>query len=409
MKPLAIAILLAALSGGCSLLQAQPAGRPDFELVESVPVETTLDNPDIRNAHDVWLEMINAATTSLDIEQFYISNKEGEPLEDIIQAIEQAAARGVTVRIITESKFYKTYPETIDRLNKQARVFTRLIDYGKLAGGIQHAKFFIVDATTAYIGSQNFDWRSLKHIHELGVRIMRGPAVRFYRDIFELDWTLAAINDRDAIPSLLTQKAYPFPVRSVQGNDSIVFVPTASPAGLLPDSNSWDEPNLVRIIDSARHEVSAQFLTYDTRDRGGAKYTVLDDAFRRAAARGANVRLLVADWEKGGSGEQALKSLASVPNISVKFSVMPEWSGGYVPFGRVEHCKFVLADSAEFWLGTSNAEKNYFYGCRNLGVVVQNGPLASRLHRIFMKSWDYPTAEPVIQGKTYERRKHGEN
>jgi hypothetical protein len=31
----------------------------DIELVESIPVETTLDNPDIRNTQEVWLEMIN--------------------------------------------------------------------------------------------------------------------------------------------------------------------------------------------------------------------------------------------------------------------------------------------------------------------------------------------------------------
>jgi phosphatidylserine/phosphatidylglycerophosphate/cardiolipin synthase-like enzyme len=165
----------------------------------------------------VWLEMIDGAQTSLDIEQFYISNQAGEPLEDIIAAIERAAQRGVTVRIISESKFYKTYPETIDRLNKQSHVFTRLIDFGKLAGGIQHAKFFIVDGRSIYLGSQNFDWRSLKHIHELGIRIAHAAAVRMYHDIFELDWTLSAINDRSAIASVLTHTSYKAPYRSIRG------------------------------------------------------------------------------------------------------------------------------------------------------------------------------------------------
>jgi phosphatidylserine/phosphatidylglycerophosphate/cardiolipin synthase-like enzyme len=410
MRPGTIVLLLAALVYlPHADASAQRAGHPDFELVESVPVETTLDNPDVRDAHEVWLEMIDGAQTSLDIEQFYISNQAGEPLEDIIAAIERAAQRGVTVRIISESKFYKTYPETIDRLNKQSHVFTRLIDFGKLAGGIQHAKFFIVDGRSIYLGSQNFDWRSLKHIHELGIRIAHAAAVRMYHDIFELDWTLSAINDRSAIASVLTHTSYKAPYRSIRGKDTIIFTPTASPAGLLPDSTLWDEPNMVKVIDAAHHELSAQFLGYDTRERGGSAYTVLDNALRRAAARGVQVRLLVADWEKGMGGEQALKALAAVPNISVKFSVMPEWSGGYVSFARVEHCKYILADSSAFWLGTGNAEKNYFYGCRNLGVVVQNGPLATLLHRIFLASWQYPTAEFVEAGKSYEPRRHGEN
>ena len=83
----------------------------NIELVESIPVETTLDNPDIRNTLEVWLEMINSAETTLDIEQFYISNEKGEPLDIILGAIIAAGKRGVKVRIIIDSKMYKTYPE----------------------------------------------------------------------------------------------------------------------------------------------------------------------------------------------------------------------------------------------------------------------------------------------------------
>ncbi len=40
----------------------------NVELVESTPVGTILDNADIRDAHEVWLEMIRGAQKSLDIE-----------------------------------------------------------------------------------------------------------------------------------------------------------------------------------------------------------------------------------------------------------------------------------------------------------------------------------------------------
>lgn len=400
--------LLTIVACSYSWAQGQIAGHPDFELVESTPVETVLDNPDIRNAHEVWLEMINGAQQTLDIEEFYISNKVGEPLEDVIEAVKHAADRGVRVRIVAETRFYRTYPETIDRLRTRDNIQVRLLDLGKITGGIQHAKYFIVDDESVFLGSQNFDWRSLKHIHELGLRIKNAEAVRIYLDIFNLDWKLAESNDRNAVKDDLLQRSYATPFYSVFNGDTITFTPTSSPIGLIIDSTLWDERNIVRIIDSAKIEASMQFLGYDTRDRGGSEYRVLDDAIRRAAARGVKVRLLVADWEKGTPAERSLKDLAIVPNVEVRFSDIPEWSGGYVPFARVEHCKFVLADSSAFWLGTSNAEKSYFYRVRNVGVVVTSAMLAPILHKVFSKSWDGPYSERVEPGRKYEPREHGE-
>lgn len=392
---------------------AQPAGHRNFEIVESIPVETTLDNPDIRNTQEVWLEMINGAKKSLDIEQFYISNKEGEPLEDVIQAIEQAARRGVRIRIIGDSRFYKTYPETIDRLAAQKNIAKRIIDFGKLtrrdgqAGGVQHAKYFIVDGEELFLGSQNFDWRALKHIHELGVRIKHPEAAKFCSDIFELDWNLAETNDATTRTQYLSFTQYPFPLTLIEeGNDTITFTPTASPVGFLPDSTSWDEPHIVRLIESAKTELYLQFLGYDTRARDKSEYRVLDDAIRRAAQRHVRVRLIVADWEKGTPAEKALKELSAVPNVDVRFSVIPEWSGGYVSFARVEHCKFIVADASAFWLGTSNAEKSYFYNTRGLGVVVKNTRLATLLRRVFLKSWESGYTEPVTPEGKYTRRRH---
>ena len=63
------------------ILNSVVFSQQNLELVESIPVEKTLNNPDIRNTLEVWLEMINSAQTTLDIEQFYISNEKGEPLD----------------------------------------------------------------------------------------------------------------------------------------------------------------------------------------------------------------------------------------------------------------------------------------------------------------------------------------
>lgn len=79
----------------------------DFEIVESIPLETNLDNDILRDTKTVWLEMINHADKTIDIEQFYIANDPEETLEPIIQAIEIKAAAGIRVRIIAEKRWRK--------------------------------------------------------------------------------------------------------------------------------------------------------------------------------------------------------------------------------------------------------------------------------------------------------------
>src|SRR5436309_2349337 len=77
---------------------ANPAGLKApaaVQLVETVPIETRLGNPLLPSAHDVWLELIQGATRSLDFEEFYLSNWPGEPMQDVLDAIGQAARRGV--------------------------------------------------------------------------------------------------------------------------------------------------------------------------------------------------------------------------------------------------------------------------------------------------------------------------
>ena len=380
-----------------------------FELVESIPVETDLDNPGIRNAPEVWLEMINNARSSLDIEQFYISTQKGEPLEEIISAMVNAANRGVQIRILVDSKMYKTYPETVDTLGKQKNTSVRIIDFGKLAGGIQHSKYFISDGEDVFIGSQNFDWRALKHIHELGVHVKHDELAKLYQDIFNLDWKLSENNRPDDIRKYLRQKKYPAPFSIINSvNDTMLLYPTMSPIGIIPDSTLWDETNIVRLIDKASTELSCQFLTYSPVTREKTFYAVLDNALRRAAVRGVKVRMIVSDWSKNHPTVDHLKSLSLVPNIQIKFSSIPDWSGGYVSFSRVEHCKYLVIDSSACWIGTSNWEKSYFYNSRNLGLIVKSQTVAKQVRSIFLKSWENQYTDLIKPEIEYTLRKHGE-
>ena len=227
--------------------------------------------------------------------------------------------------------------------------------------------------------------------------------------MFAFDWELASgFNDAKTLHPKFSQ-SYLLPIHlTVQNGDTASIIPTFSPIGYIPDSTLWDETALLHLIEEAQHSVILQFLTYSPLERHGEKYTVIDDAIRRAAQRGVKVKMIVADWEKSSPAVRSLKELSAMPNIEVAFTAIPEWSGGYISFARVEHCKYVVADSAKFWLGTANCEKSYFYASRNLGIIGINTFLATQLTTIFYKSWNSPYKEFVTPNGTYFPRDHGE-
>src|SRR5206468_1721373 len=82
-------------------------------------------------------EPIRGAKKSLDFEEFYLSTWPGEPMDEILDAIGQAARRGVRVRLLLDARMHETYPRTADSLARVAGVAVRIIDMGRIAGGIQ--------------------------------------------------------------------------------------------------------------------------------------------------------------------------------------------------------------------------------------------------------------------------------
>lgn len=393
---LALALILILIGFNQSFI----SGRGDIELVESVPVETILDMKALRNTPGVWQEMISNAKKSLDIETFYVSAKTGEPLDIILDGIKRAAARGVRVRIISEEKFRKTYPEPLTSLDKRKNIEVRFIDFGRIAGSVMHAKYFIVDGEQVFLGSQNFDWRALKHIHELGIRVRNKSLAKVFTKLFNGDWELAKENV--VLEKLFTRSKYKVPISLLLQDRSVPVVPVFSPPNFLPYENLWDEPRLVALIDNAKKEINIQLLTYSPTGRGRTYYEVLDNALRRAAVRGVKVKLICSDWSKRHPTIDYLKSLSLVPNIEVKLSTIPEYSGGFIPYARVEHCKYLVVDGKRFWIGTSNWSKGYFHHGRNVGLIINDSTLGQILQTFFYNSWNSPYAYFIDPCKDYE-------
>src|SRR5262245_13672314 len=387
---------------------------PAVQLVETRPVESRLGNPALPTPQAVWIEMIAGAKKTLDIEQFYLSTWPGEPMDKVLDAIGAAAKRGVRARLILDARMHGTYPQPADSLGSVPGIEVRLVNLGPIAGGIQHAKFFVVDGEEVFLGSQNFDWRALEHIHELGVRVRDARVAQTIGEAFEWDWQAAGDQKagRDSTGARVRANAprggwRARSVRLVQSpGDTVEVWPSYTPRGFIPDSTLWDRDAIVRLLDAARREVVVQLLTYSIGGHG-LRDSTLDAALRRAAGRGVSVRLVVSDWEPDNARIGDLQSLAATPNVEARLSTVPEWSGGYIPFARVEHCKYMIVDSLWTWVGTSNWEPGYFHGTRNVAVSLKNRPLALEARKIFETSWEAPGNRAVRPGETYERKTHG--
>ncbi len=372
-------------------------------LIESFPVETGLNDPDIPEAADAWLYLIRSAKSSLDFAHFYASDDPtgGGRLKPVIEAIEEAADRGVNVRFLAEQVFYKTYPEILDRFAARKNITVRRLNSRAFDGGVLHAKYFIKDGTVSILGSQNFDWRALDHIQELGVIVDDPFFTAQLMDVFELDWEIAGTVPVDAAPgvydalvdSIVSTRRRSTDIPESTGYERYEFA--ASPTGRIPDERTWDEPKIVDIIDGARDSLQIQLLTYRPVGRDSTYYDVLENALRRAATRGVKVRLLLADWCKRKPTIDYVKSLSLWPGIEIRMMVIPEWSGGFLPFARVVHAKYMIADGERFWLGTSNWERDYFHTSRNVGIVGASRYFGKRLDDFFRTGWTSPYAEVV--------------
>lgn len=387
-----------------ALCLQQTASEP-LELVESFPAETTLDHADLRDADVVWRELIDGATSSLDFAEFYASDSPGSKLASIVESIERAALRGVRVRFLAEKKFQITYPEVLERLARTKGIEVRTYDVKALTGGILHAKYFLVDGTTTYLGSQNFDWRSFEHIQELGVVVRSRAATALWQSVYDADWALAGgASVGDAIRAPAGAK---FPLEIGSGTSAARITPVVSPAPLLPDAESWDLPKIVALIDGAKKTVRIQLLTYKM-SSGNDYFADLENALRRAASRGVSVQLLVADWCMRKGTIEGLQALEPLANVEVALVTIPQWSGGFVPYARVVHAKYLVVDGERAWIGTSNWERDYFFQSRNVGLIVEGGSVPKRLDAFFADGWKSPYAKPVDPCAAYKPPKIGD-
>ncbi|MHA1960512.1 MAG: phospholipase D-like domain-containing protein [Candidatus Thorarchaeota archaeon] len=141
------------------------------------------------------LYCINSAQATLDIQiPYFTSVGEASAVDQVIDAILAAKARGVTVRVISEEEYdFQTVADLfvehdIPVVWQDTRWFTA-----------NHNKGILVDGRTVLISSINYSNGSIMANREAGVIIENQDVAQWYQDVFDFDWGIASCDVMDEV------------------------------------------------------------------------------------------------------------------------------------------------------------------------------------------------------------------
>jgi phosphatidylserine/phosphatidylglycerophosphate/cardiolipin synthase-like enzyme len=265
------------------------------------------------------LDEMAAARQSIDLEVYIVSD------EVILQALEDAARRGVTVRVILEE-------HPFGGAGGQPAIFARLgeagiaVRWGNPVFRFTHIKMMVIDDAVAIIMNQNLTESAFSANRDFGVVTNRSDAVRTAAAIFAADW------ERGPEPA----------------PEPLVVSPTNARAALLG------------LVQSARDslEIYAEVL----RD------AEMLDALIAAERRGVDVRLIVADSSEFARERAALTDAG----VDIRLA-----SSLYI------HAKVIVADGERAFVGSQNLSATSLDQNRELGIIVDDAVSLSRLTRTF--------------------------
>ncbi|MBU1077966.1 MAG: hypothetical protein KKH98_11780 [Spirochaetes bacterium] len=371
----------------------------NFEFAQSVPEATSLGIKGIKHAKDLWLEMLRRSKKSIDVGQFYITSLPNEAMEPVLKIIKEKALSGIRVRVLVDKNmaeldYFKEYFDSIKGIE------LRLIDLMKVTGSIMHAKYMIIDQADVFIGSQNFDWRSLTQVHEIGFRIQNEKFASLLLKVFETDWRIAKTKK---LPAFRKGPRKRSPELScVYKGEKIMIRPAFSPAVITPLEFSTELDEVLGLINNAEKSIMVSVMEYSmTSHYSDLVLTKIDTALREASLRGISVKLLFTDWASKEPSISYIKSLSLMPNIDVKLSSIPQLKKRFIPFARVSHCKFMVVDSDLLWIGTTNWEPDYFLASRNMSIVIKGKNTNKKLRELFTNTWDQGFSRSVDASKKY--------
>jgi len=260
-----------------------------------------------------------------------------------------------------------------------------------------HSKMMIVDDRHAYLGSANWDWRSLTQVKELGAIIMDCPALALdIQKIFKI-YQLITGGPNVTLPksfprSLETayNSQHPFTMHTSDG-DVEVFI-ASGPKKINTPKRTNDMDAILSAISTAKTFIHASVMDYSPINLYGTNHVywpVMDDALRLAALEGVSVQLLASLSSNATVMRLApyLQSLDVLPNISVKMVIVPPQLIPPIPFTRINHVKYIVTDKL-YYITTSNWSPDYFLNTAGASITIRTIDVTwRRMNAIFIYDW----------------------
>ncbi|TFK15881.1 zinc finger and BTB domain-containing protein 25 [Platysternon megacephalum] len=182
---------------------------------------------------------------------------------------------------------------------------------------------------------------------------------------------------------------------------------SASPPAFCPKGRTHDLISIIDVINDAEEYVYISVMEYfpTTRFRHPAKYWPdIDNALRRVAFNhNVQIRLLISCWlHTDPSMFHYLQSLCALSDphtnitIDVKIFIVPVLNHTNIPFGRVNHNKYMVTDKVAY-IGTSNWSKDYFSNTAGVGLIVNQTStdpqrkkpvIQEQLKNLFERDWN---------------------
>ncbi|GEO94436.1 phospholipase D-like domain-containing protein [Kocuria turfanensis] len=303
--------------------------------------------------------------------QFYIAVADATT-EPVIAALEEARARGVTVRVLVDhlgAAGYPGYRQLVRRLEDAGVDWRRMLPVRPWRGEYQrpdlrnHRKILVVDGTVAFTGSQNVIDRSYNKTRNkrqglqwigLTVRV-QGPAVGHLDALFATDWyceTDDMVLDTDRPPA-------PDPA---PGGGELACQVLPSGPGLGQESNLQLFNHLFATARERITVCSPYFVPEDS----------MYNSLRTAVGRGVEVHLYMGETSNHVLTHHAQRSFYERlirDGIRIHLYRAP----------YVLHSKFVLIDELTAVVGSSNMDIRSFVLDHEVNLLVVGAEFVGRL------------------------------
>jgi phosphatidylserine/phosphatidylglycerophosphate/cardiolipin synthase-like enzyme len=327
MKRLLSIVLLFVLVG---TLAACPAGLS----TRADTLDRIVTFPD--EAHMDACRLIESAAASI---LFTIYDFSDPRIEDYLA---DAAARGVAVKVMID-------PGERIALSDSKGIVADLVRAGVTVRSsnpvyrITHAKYFVVDGTTAYISGNNFTYADGKKNRAFAVITTDTKVVKDLTTIFWSDWQRKPVT-LDQVTS-----------------DRLIVSPLNAGA------------RIKAMIDSAKTSVvvATQYL-------GNG---MVNEALAAAAVRGVKVRAIT-DGTYSDARAEASAAAALIGGDAVRVSMTPYY-----------HVKMMIIDGTQMFVGSQNysepplTDGNPLMQQREIGIIVTDAALIAKAQAVFAFDW----------------------